>query len=464
MKQYLKGFFSFSIGTWIRAVVSFLSTPIISYLIIPEEFGRASMFTLAYNIALLISLMGLDQSFIRYYYEEQNKSKIFWNCLIPSTVFGIIISLISLFLEKSLSILLFGNYYKWIGVFFAFSLLTGIIQRFNQLSIRMQKKGFLFSLINIVSSLANFGGTVFYALTISRNFYALVFGQITGNITALSVGFFADKQYRRLTKLNLRKLKDLLKYGLPFIPSSLLFWLFSSIDRISLKQFSTFTEIGLYSAAFKIVSVMQLVQAGFSIFWISIAYEKYESDNNSKKFFEKASSIISAVLFIFGLLVLTFKDLIFLLFSKSYRDASYIAPFLILNPIMNIMSDATSLGINFSKKTYWHIVITGISAFVNFAGNTLLVPLLGAKGAAVSTGISYILLFTFRSIVSQKYFPLRINFKKIYISTFLTIIVASVGTFIKLHILYFGICILALFSMLLLYRDTLFYLKKQLKN
>ena len=464
MKQYLRGFLSFSLGTWFRAIIGFISTPVISYLIVPEEFGRASMFTLVYNVALLFSLLGLDQSFVRYYYEKQDKSETFWNCLIPSVVFGMGISVIFILFERPLSVVLYGKHYRWIGLLFALSLLTGILQRYNQLSIRMQKKGILFSTLDIISSLGNFGGTVLFVLTLSGSFYAIVLGQIVGNISALIAGFLADRSSRKFAKLNINLLRIFLKYGLPFVPSSLLYWLFSSIDRISLRQYSTFTEIGLYSAAFKIVSVMQLLQSGFTTFWIPVAYEKYELNNDSKEFFKKANTMVSAILFVAGIFVLGFKDLIFLLFAKSYREASYIAPFLILYPIMYTISETTVLGINFSKKTHWHIVITSLSAIANFLGNTLLVPILGARGAAVSTGLSYILFFILRTVIAKKYYPVDFDLGRIYLCTLLTITVAAAGTFVKNYSFYGILCVLVMLAILLIYRDAFSYIKKQLRK
>jgi O-antigen/teichoic acid export membrane protein len=417
-----------------------------------------------YNVALLFSLLGFDQSFVRYYYEKQDKSETFWNCLIPSVVFGMGISVIFILFERPLSVVLYGKHYRWIGLLFALSLLTGILQRYNQLSIRMQKKGILFSTLDIISSLGNFGGTVLFVLTVSGSFYAIVFGQIVGNISALIAGFLADRSSRRFAKLNLNLLRIFLKYGLPFVPSSLLYWLFSSIDRISLRQYSTFTEIGLYSAAFEIVSVMQLLQSGFTTFWIPVAYEKYELNNDSKEFFKKANTIVSAILFVAGIFVLGFKDLIFLLFAKSYREASYIAPFLILYPIMYTISETTALGINFSKKTYWHIVITGVSAFVNLVGNTMLVPLLGARGAAISTGLSYIIFFTLRTVIAQRYYSVDFDLKRIYVCTFLTVVVAAAGTFLRNPLIYGFLCALAMAVVFLVYKDAFTYVKKQIKK
>ena len=177
IKTYLKSFVSFSIGTWVRAIISFISTPIITYLIVPEEFGRASMYTLVYNIALITSLLGLDQSYVRHYYEKKDKTRIFWNTQIPALFLGIIISLFFILFEKKIGILLYNNNYEKIGILFLLSLITGILQRFNELSIRMQKKGIVFSTIQIINSLGNIIGTISYAYFIKPNFYAIIIGQ-----------------------------------------------------------------------------------------------------------------------------------------------------------------------------------------------------------------------------------------------------------------------------------------------
>lgn len=463
MIQYLKGFFSYSIGTWLRAIISFFSTPVISYLIIPEEFGRASMFTLVYNIALLVSLMGLDRSFVRYYYQDEEKKELFWNCIFLPVVFGSVISLVFVFFGSSLNPILYGKIYPQIGLLFSISLMTGIFQRFNQLSIRMQKRGFLFSALDVVNSLGNVGGTVVFALIVSKSFYAIVFGQIAGNVSALMVGFIIDRESRRISRIDFKKIKEFLKYGFPLLPTSLLFWLFSSIDRISLRQYSTFTEVGLYSAAFKIVSVMNIVQMGFIAFWTPVAYERYELQKDSRDFFKKVNRMVSFVIFTFGLLILIFKDLIFLLFAKNYRDASFIAPFLILQPIMYTISETTVLGINFTKKTYWHIVVTGISALANFMGNQILVPHLGAKGAAISTGLSYVLFFTLRTAIADRLYPIGFDLKKAYNSVLIISIVALFETFLK-GFLSFFFPIVGILLILSFYRNELMDITKLLRD
>ncbi|MCD6449745.1 MAG: lipopolysaccharide biosynthesis protein, partial [Thermotogaceae bacterium] len=306
--------------------------------------------------------------------------------------------------------------------------------------------------------------TILYAKFISADFYAIIAGQIGGNAAALSYGFFIDKENRKISKAKIENIKIYIKYGLPFTPTFLITWLFTSMDRISLRYYSTFNEMGLYTAAFKLVSVMNLIQTGFTTFWIPIAYEKYAKQPENKDFYRKAFLSISFVMYIFGLLVIGFKDFIFLLFAKNYREASYIAPFLILMPIMYTISETTVLGINFKKKTYWHIVIASVSALVNYIGNTLLVPILGGKGAAISTGLSYIVFFAMRTIISKRLYDVKYDLTKIIFGNIVIASVAFIGTFRRSTFETILASLIGILIILLLYHKELKFLLRQRKN
>ncbi len=86
-------------------------------------------------------------------------------------------------------------------------------------------------------------------------------------------------------KINTDSVKEIIKYGLPFVPTFLITWIFQSFDKLALRNYCDFTEIGLYSAAFKVVSVMSLIQVGFSNFWTPVSYESYENDPESTGLF-----------------------------------------------------------------------------------------------------------------------------------------------------------------------------------
>jgi len=430
MKKYMKSFFSFSVGTWIRAFISFIATPITSYLLAPEEMGKFAMFSLALGILNVFVFLGTDQAFVRFFneYEKEKRNKLLWECLYPTLANGVVISVIVLLLGDRVSTTLYGRFYPYINLLLIATIFIAIFQLFNQYTILMEGNGMLYSLINVVNAIANMVSTIIFALILNGSFYALVLGTLVGYIAALLTGIWKNTYYWKPTFVNWKDIKKHLVFGLPLVPTFMVNWIYTSIDKISLRQFSTLEEIGLYSAAFKLVSVINLIQDGFSKFWISTAYKRYEEDKNDVQFFKKAHDMVALVMFLTGFLALGFKDIIFLILAKRYRPSANIAPFLIFMPILYSISETAVVGINFTKKTHWHLVISVACAIVNFIGNTVLVPIYGAKGAAFSTGMSYIVYYIMRMRISEKLYPIGFDKKRPPLVVLILTLVAMRGT------------------------------------
>lgn len=61
-------------------------------------------------------------------------------------------------------------------------------------------------------------------------------------------------------------------------------WLFNGMDKIALRYWSSFDEIGLYAAAFKVVSVLLIFNGAFCAFWAPTAFRWYEEKVPVEKF------------------------------------------------------------------------------------------------------------------------------------------------------------------------------------
>ncbi len=460
-REFIKYFFQFSMGQWIAALISFITTPIITWLIIPEEFGKASMFTLAFNLLLNVALLGADQSFVRMFYErpEDKRRDLLWDSLLPSLSIGVVVFVVIGIFWRELSFVLFGDSSYFFPVFLlGITIPVGILRHFSSLAVRMKKKGIAFSTLSIISGVTNAVFTILYALFVSRSFYAVIVGLFFSHIvTTLLAIFFERELWFGKFKIDFKTIKAIIRYGLPFVPNTLIFWLFQSIDRLALRNYSDFTEIGLYSAAFKVVSVMSLIQMGFTTFWTPVSYESYEKEPESKGIFEKTSVFIAAIMFVFGLLIVVFKDVIFLLLESSYRQAAGISSFLILMPIMQTVIEVTVVGINFKKKTYWHMLATAVAAGVNVFGNLMLVPVYGAKGAAFSTGVSYIVFFCMKTFISKRLYPVNYHLRKFFISTFVFVVVAFINTFVINMAFQVVSAVLGLVVVMFVYREQVKY-------
>ena len=432
----LKKYFSFSIGIWINAIISFFTTPVVTYLINPSEFGKATLFSTAYSMFLLVVLSGLPNSFMRFFpkQDEEQLGSFLWSCLLFPLIFTLIISLLLFVFSGYINLFLVGESHSIATILLIGSLITGVFQTFNSTVIRVKGKGFLYSLIQVLQSLSQVVFVILYAKFVDQSFYCLLYAQLFSSIFALAIGIIFEHNYWFPIRINKRKALEALKYGYPFVFSGLLWWLLQWTDRFVLRLYTDFNEIGLYSVTFKIVSAMNLLTSGFSTLWYPFAYEHYEKNPDGGAFFSKALDYVAFLTFSIGFLVLTFKDVIFLLLAKTYRPSASISPFLLLSPIMTMISIVIARGIDFSKKTYWFIVSDGCAAVFNLIGNLLLIPSYGAKGAALSTGLSFVIVFAIESTVSKRLYPAQYNLVKIYIVTALFCISAMFHTLSTFHL------------------------------
>lgn len=401
-KEFIKRFIGFSMGPVVAAFIGFITVPVSTYFVAPDELGKSAMFTMAMGISALFVFLGMDQSFVREFNTEEDKKNLFWNSMIIPFLFSIIIGILYVIYYKPVSILMFDSIEWYIIVILSISLPFSILDRFNMLVIRMEEKARLYSAITILSKVIGLITLIGYLKFIDKSFKGIINAAFLNLVLICIIETIINREYWKCKFKFDKKLVDkLLKFGLPLIPASVIYWLFNSMDKLAMRKWSTFSQIGLYSAAFKIVLVLGIVQTAFSTFWSPTAYRWYENKIENSRY-EKVSEMLTAIMsFIFVFIVL-FKDLIIRILSARYADAAVIIPFLLFYPLMYTISETTTLGISFSRKTKYNIIISIVSALVNYAGNYILVPEYGALGASISTGIAYIVFFWMRTLISRK--------------------------------------------------------------
>jgi len=371
------------------------------------------MFTLALSFMCQIGLLGMDQSFMRMYFEKEEKDRngLAWLCIVFSI--GITILMLGCLFPfwPRISLILFEGQNFSAVILLGSCLFLSIIDRFTTSVVRMKKKGNVYSVTRIVNSVINAVVVICYAKFIAPTFHAIVWGTVFSSFSSIIISVTSEKQFwkcRIETALfNRQEVKQIFSYGFPLVPVFIITVLFQGMDKLALRTYSTFNEIGLYVAANKIIFPLTVIQSGFSLYWYPLALETYEANHMNYSFFETMFKYMSVMVLISASAILVLKDIIVLILAPAYRNAVRIMPFLILVPLMYILTEVTGLGVGFKKRTNISIVNIAAAALANFTGNYFLVPIYGAQGAAFSTGIAYIVYFSFRTYVSYRLFPVH---------------------------------------------------------
>jgi len=399
-KDFLKRFLTFSIGPIASSAISFITVPLATWLIAPEEFGKASMFSLVLSLFGLAAYLGLDQAFVREFNTTEDKRTLLLHACLPPLILSCLASLGILVFSEPLSLLLYGQS-SFIGIAsLALCLPLTILERFNMQVVRMQERARLYSGISVTrqSIYALFMVGFLYTM---RSFLGILIATTLASLLISVALTWMNRGLWNHSGLELDKelLQRLLAFGLPLVPANIIGWLFAGMDRLALRTWSDFTQIGLYATGFKIAGVFLIAQSAFCTFWIPTAYRWYENKEAPEKF-ERVSNTVSALMCLAGIIVIISRHLLILIFNSRYSAASVLVPFLIFYPILYTISETTALGIAFCRKTVLTLIITVTCATINGIGNAILVPLYGALGAAVSTAIAYFAFFWLRTILS----------------------------------------------------------------
>ena len=406
--------------------------PVTTRLLSPKQYGVSSLVTTITSFLFVLCCLGMEQGFVRFFYEEneENRGDLLYKCLYYPFFISIIVYFFIFMLRDKISIFFLGRPHTNIWLLLILSVFFTTLQNFSLLTIRMKQKGVLYSFCNVMIKVTEFVSIIILYKKYGDNYQTLVLSVLLSLIITTLFSLIVESNLWKFKGKAKTTRKELFYFCAPLTLTMAMTWIFGSSDKIAIKMLANLEELGLYTGAFKIVALLSIVQTGFGNFWTPVIYEHYSKNPNDLGFYKKANDYLSFIFFALGIGILLSRNVIILLLGEKYYASMFIMPMLIFVPIMYLISETTFMGISFKKKTHYYIYISGSVAIINIVGNIVFIPFLGAKGAAISTGISYILFFYLRTYFSQKLINFGFNLKRIFIFTFFMLIYALILTFI----------------------------------
>jgi O-antigen/teichoic acid export membrane protein len=197
------------------------------------------------------------------------------------------------------------------------------------------------------------------------------------------------------------QLSKMFSFGLPVSLSGILFWGLEGVDKLMLKYYSTYEELGLYSVTLSVAAFAGVLTNIFTTVWVPVVYKWISENINLEKIDEVITHIIIGGTCLVSLTGL-FSWILKYLLPESYSNIHYLLPLCMLWPIFYAISEASGVGIAVSRKTKFSLIVSVVSLGVNVGLNMLLIPSLGAKGAAISLAVSFWFFLVLRTEFSAK--------------------------------------------------------------
>ena len=279
------------------------------------------MFTLIINFGTPLAVMGLYDAMFREYFEKDDQQYKYDVTTTTQRIIlfnSIIISIILILFSSFFSNLFFGvSEHSNIIMFASVALLFSANRQPIQAPTRMENKRKVF----VVSGLLESGG--YYLLSIllinfGFSYYGLIYARIITIIILILFFWFQNKKFFLKGKFDKGIAKELLKIGIPLVPTFLIYWIYNSMDRIMITNILGTSELGIYALGAKYAMVSQLIYAAFAGGWQYFAFSTMK-DKDYKKMLGNIWEVLFIISTYFFILMFLFKDIIFnLLFEGDF--------------------------------------------------------------------------------------------------------------------------------------------------
>ena len=434
-------------------VISIFTIPIYTRLFNEAQFGVMDTISISISMVSIFINLGIDMAIQRYYFlyeKNQNKRDVISTPFYYLLFWGALVVLGLCLLSDDLSLLLFKSsiYSKIIRLATISSFLNMVLNFcLNILRLYFNPARYTF-----ISTLKNLGSAIFslvFIMVFKMGITGFFLGSLAIELLLLFPAIGSIKG-DLILHFDLKLLKSMLRYGIPFVPASLAYWIFNFSDRIMISRLVNLNEVGLYGIANRFVSILSFFIAAFSKAWVPRAFNRYkESPDSFNAYINTTQLYITTFFCILSLYLSVFsKELLTILvaqqFVKSYKAIQILA----IGMVAHALSYSGAIGIYISKDTRFISFYSWVSAITNIVLNLLFIPYLGMIGAAITTTISYFVLFIGYAITSERLMNWYIEKKGIFSLVFVTTIFIMLGNLVEFNSFYLTILGKFIYSLL----------------
>ena len=400
----IKKFLGYALGPFGSAAIGIVSLPLISWYFPAEDIGRIVLLQTVSALMLTLMGLGLDQSYIREYHAAENKAALFKAVIVPPVMLtAVFASLVCLWRLSWPSEKVFDIESGTLGLLCLLFFAVSVLSRYFALILRMKERSFAFSFSQLTPKILILLFVLFYvAAGLPKNTLTLVSAYVFAQM--LTVGVLVVQTRGELlaatrAPFSAPLLKESLSYGIPLALGGLAYWGFTSIDRFLLKSLGGLSELGIYSMAVSFGAVALIFQNIFSVIWAPMVFKWVKENIHLDKIAGITASmtdLIAALICIVGIC----SPMVTWILPEKYAPVQFILLSSMLFPLLYTLTEVTGIGINVSKKTWLITVFSLIALLCNLSLLYWIVPPLGARGAAMSTAVSFWIFSVLKSEAS----------------------------------------------------------------
>jgi len=428
----------YGLGIMLNKSVGFLLIPLYTKYFPPEQIG---LFTLVQSLSLFLGVVymfGMETSFMKFFIDEKgekDKAEVYSSTLI--FLFIVAAALSSFIYIYSGSI---AELFKFSPVdessflvqILSLMMLIDTLYRFPLLLFRAKLESKTYALINLFTFFINIISNVVFIVILKYGVESIFYSYILSSGITLLAGLILTRNYLTV-RISLSKIREMLGFGSKFIFIGFFVLFIDVSDRFFLKYYFDEFTVGVYSANYRLASVMSFLIASFKFSWTPYFLNLKTNPENKKIISSIFTNFILAGLTLFLIFSLFTELLVKIPFfgieflNFNYWDGLKIIPVILLAYFFSGAYSTLNAAPFFTDNTGAIFFITLSGVIVNVLFNFLLIPLLNITGASLATLFTYMVMFVIVYYYSQKIYRVKHDIQRILKIGLITAVFFIVG-------------------------------------
>lgn len=402
MKDLLKKLFgqssTYALGRILTKGAGLILLPVYTRYLTPSEYGIVAVAGIVVSILGPSLTGGARGAALKFFYEyEDKRRREFYGSLLVALVVG---SGGLFFIVDAFGGQIFGRAFKEIpyspyirmAVWMAFLKFSFV--EITKERLKANGQALAYTSINVGVFFLSTVLMLWWVVVQKEGAVGAVRGRLVGMAFMAIVCFGMIFPHARLA-VNTSMLKRAFLYSLPLVPHYVSHWVLGSADRFLLERMMTLSDVGVYNVGYKIGMGMSLIatagnNAILPLFGDLDVSKKEEVDRISKIF-----TYYMSVVLVVGVCISLFgEEIIMVATPPEFHAAGNVVPWVVLGYVwMALYYSPTNLLTITENQSQVVGMATVTGALMNIGLNILFIPMYGIYGAAVTTTITYLVMF-----------------------------------------------------------------------
>ena len=402
-KYLMKNTIIFAIGSFASKFISFFLVPFYTHLLTKKQYGIVDLIYTISIVIIPIITLNISESVMRFCLDKNGKEKQIMSIANKMFIISLLIMLIATPIFSVFSI------FKGIELLITLYIISTCGSQMYLLVIKGQERLKLYTIGNVINTFFIAALNILFLAVFKMGIEGYLIAYIISNFITMTYALIISKSYKvGINNYDKKLFSSMVKYSIVLIPTSFMWWIMNSSDRIMISNMVSTSANGIYAVSYKLPTLISTIISIFNQAWLFSAIKEMKSKDKNE-YTNKIYKMLYTISIISGLgLIMTTKIFMKYYVSKEFYEAWKYMNFLTIGVIFQSLATFLSTSYNVYKDNKGFLYSGVAGAILNIILNFILIPKFKIYGAAIATCLSYIMVFIYRYFDTKKYIKIRV--------------------------------------------------------